>query len=387
MSGRPPLSGIRVLDFGMNIAGPYAASVLAGYGAQVIKVESPEGDSARAFLPRKDGVSALFASSNHAKRYVCIDLRRKEAVEVVRRLIERADVLIQNLRPGAAEKLGIDAGAAHRLKRRLIHASIEAFYPADGKRPGYDTLVQAEAGIMAMTGTKDSGPARIPAAVIDHVTGLWVASAVLAALAGERDKTVIRVSLIDVAIGLLNEKVANYLVDRQEPQPMGSGTSVTTPQEAYPTADGYLVIGAATDEFFLRLAQALGSPVQGDARFVTQKGRLENRAALTDAITRVLGTGSTASWYAKLSAAGIPVAEVRLLSQAVARHAEQSATGFVTLQPSAMKVLAPPVRMTGMARCQAPAPAAVGTHTHEVLEEIGFAAPEIEHLRKVRAIA
>lgn len=380
---KPPLAGTRVLDFGMNIAGPFAGSVLADYGADVIKIESPEGDSARAYQPEHGGVSALFAANNHNKRYVCLDLRHIEAPRVLARLIERADVLIQNFRPGRAVKLGIDAASCHQLNSRLIHASIEAFYPVDGDRPGYDTLVQAECGLMAMTGFDGGEPARIPAAAIDQVTGLWTASAVLAALAGERNCTVIETSLLDVGIGLLNEKVANFLIDGKEPKPMGSGTSVTTPQEAYQTADGHLVIAAATDAFFLRLAKELGPPVHGDQRFTSQSGRLDNRAALTKAITGVLVTASTQTWYEKLSAAGIPVGQVRPLSAAVARHARNSATGIRTLSPSGLKILAPPVRLSGVARADGRVPGRIGADTDAVLGEVGFDPAEIARLRKV----
>jgi CoA:oxalate CoA-transferase len=180
-----PLAGIRVLDFGMNIAGPYGASVLADFGADVIKVEAPEGDAARAFEPKAGGISALFAAMNHNRRYLGIDLKRPQARPVLERLIDRADVLIQNLRQGRAEKLGIDAAACHARNPRLIHASIEAFYPNEGERPGYDLMVQAECGMMALTGHAGGPPARTPSAAIDHVTGLWTATAVLAAMAGQ----------------------------------------------------------------------------------------------------------------------------------------------------------------------------------------------------------
>lgn len=172
-----PLAGTLVLDFGMNIAGPYAASVLADFGADVVKVEPPAGDSGRGYPPVLDGVSVLFASVNHGKRHVGLDLRRPGAREVVDRLIERAHVLIENLRPGKAEELGIDAERCHARNPRLVHCSVEAFYPADGDRPGYDLMVQAESGLLAATGSEDGGPSRSPGSFLDHVTSLWVALA------------------------------------------------------------------------------------------------------------------------------------------------------------------------------------------------------------------
>ncbi len=387
-AGKPPagpLAGIRVLDFGMNIAGPYGASVLADFGADVIKVESPEGDAARAFEPRTGGISALFAAMNHNRRYLGIDLKRPQARPVIERLIDRADVLIQNLRQGRAEKLGIDAAACHARNPRLVHASIEAFYPNEGERPGYDLMVQAECGMMAMTGHAGGPPARTPSAAIDHVTGLWTATAVLAAMAGPRDKPVIKISMLDVAMSLLNDRVANYLVDRQEPLRMGSATTLTTAHQAYPTADGHILIGAPSDGFFAKLCKVLGPPLEGDARFATQSGRLALRAELDDAICKVLAKDGTQVWYDRLNAAAIPAAIVRPLSDAVQRHAAHSATGMAPLSSEGLTILAPPVQMQGIMPANAP-PRQVGADTDAVLREYGYTPEELAALRRSGAI-
>ena len=375
-----PLAGIRVLDFGMNIAGPYGASVLADFGADVIKVESPEGDAARGFEPRAGGISALFSAMNHRRRYVGLDLKRPESRPVIERLIDKADVLIQNLRQGRAEKLGIDAASCHARNPRLIHASIEAFYPNEGDRPGFDLMVQAECGMMAMTGDANGPPARTPSAAIDHVTGLWTATSVLAALAGRRDKPVIKIAMIDVAMSLLNDRVANYLVDGQEPRRMGSATTITTAHQAYPTADGHLLIGAPSDALCARLAKVLGPPVDGDARFATQPGRLALRAELNTAIEAALARDSNQSWYERIHAAGIPVAIVRPLSSAIERHARHSATGIAQLGDAGLAVLAPPVQMEGIAAATEP-PRQVGADTDAVLSEYGFGAEELASMR------
>lgn len=389
MSRSGPLAGIRVLDFGMNIAGPYAASVLADFGADVIKIESPEGDAARAFEPQSGGISALFAAMNHGRRYVSIDLRLPQARPVVEKLIDGADVLIQNLRQGRAGKLGIDAASCHVRNPRLIHASIEAFYPNEGSRPGYDLMVQAESGMMAMTGDAHGQPARTPSSAIDHVTGLWTATTILAALAApatKRDKVVIKTSMIDVAMGLLNDRVANFMVDRQEPQRMGSGTTLTTAHQAYPTADGHIVIGAPSNAFFAKLAELLGPPVSGDERFTSQSGRLANRAELDRAICSVLAKTGTQAWYERLSAAGIPVAQVRPLSSAIERHAAHSATGFTRLSDSGLTILPPPVQMATLAPATEP-PGKVGADTRGVLQELGFSEGELQQLRDAGVIA
>ena len=383
MSG--PLAGVRVLDFGMNIAGPYASSILADFGADVIKVEPPDGDAARAFEPQAGGVSALFAAMNHRRRYLGMDLRNPDSVPVLQRLIDRSDILIQNLRQGRATKLGIDAAACHARNSRLIHASIEAFYPNEGERPGYDLMVQAESGMMAMTGQADGPPARTPSSAIDHVTGLWTATAVLAALAGDRNRAVIKVSMLDVAMGLLNDRISNYMIDRQEPLRMGSATTLTTAHQAYPTADGYIVIGAPSNAFFAKLCDVLGPPLKGDDRFATQAGRLRYRAELDAAISSLLAIAGTEAWYATLSKAGIPVAQVRPLSAAVRRHTDHSATGFADLGGSGLRILAPPVQMAGVQPASRP-PGPVGADTDEVLREAGFSAEELARLREAGAI-
>ena len=377
---RGPLAGIRVLDFGMNIAGPYGASVLADFGADVIKVESPEGDAARGFEPKAGGISALFAAMNHRRRYLGLDLKRAEARPVIERLIDGADVLIQNLRPGRADKLGIDAASCHARNPRLIHASIEAFYPDEGDRPGYDLMVQAECGMMAMTGDADGPPARTPSAAIDHVTGLWAATSVLAALAGRRDRISIKIAMIDVAMSLLNDRVANYLVDGQEPRRMGSATTITTAHQAYPTADGHLLIGAPSDALFARLAKVLGYPVEGDARFATQAGRLALRTELNAAIEAALARDSNQAWYERIHATGVPVAIVRPLSAAVARHATLSATGIARQGDSGLGIVAPPVQMEGLSAAEEP-PRQVGADTDAVLAEHGFSDAERASMR------
>ena len=221
----------------------------------------------RAYPPFRDGTTTQFAAVNHAKRYVTLDLRSEAGQAALRDLVADADVLIQNARPGHEGKLGLDADSCHVVNPRLIHATVAAFHPADGDRPGYDMLVQGESGLLDQTGEPDRPPSRIGASAIDHATGLWLALAVLAALHGSRERETVRVSMLDVAVGLLNEKVSAYIATGEAPQRMGAGTSVTTPHGAFATADGYIVIGAATDAAFAQLAHVLGPPLDSDERF------------------------------------------------------------------------------------------------------------------------
>ena len=378
---RGPLSGALVIDFGMNIAGPYGASVLGDFGADVIKVEGPGGDSGRGYPPAPGGVSVLFASVNHGKRYLGLDLRHPGASEVVSRLVERADVVVQNLRPGKAGELGIDAAACHAVNPRVVHCSVEAFYPDDGDRPGYDLMVQAESGLLGLTGEEHGEPCRTPASILDHVTSLWVALGAMAGLAGPRESEAVTVTMLDVAMALLNDRAATYVATGEPPRRMGSSLATTAPHRVYPTADGDIVVGAPNDALFRRLADVLGPPIAGDARFAEQEGRLAHRAELDGLIEHVLRTGTTASWLVAFDRAGIPAATVRDLADAVDRHRRLSPTGFYDVPGiTGLSIVAPPVRM-GADPWRPAAPGAIGADTRAVLtDSLGFGADTVERL-------
>ncbi len=375
-------AGIRVLDAATNIAGPYGASLLADLGAEVIKVEPLRGDPMRAYPPRADGTTTQFAAINHDKRYLALDLRTADGQALLHELVGHADVLIQNVRAGHEAALGLDAPACHAANPRLIHATVAAFHPADGDRPGYDMLVQGESGLLDQTGEPDRPPSRIGASAIDHVSGLWLAFAILAALRGPRDHETVRVSMLDAALALLNEKIAAYTVTGEAPQRMGAGTSVTTPHGAFATADGYIVIGAATDEAFRRLATTLGPPLT-DERFATQAGRLAQRDELERAVTDALSTQPTESWLATLSGAGIAVGRVSSLPEAVARHRTDSATGMRRhVGSDAIEVVAPPVSFSAERWPPLPLPGAPGRDGEAVLRELGISPDRISALRE-----
>ncbi|MFN8217836.1 MAG: CoA transferase [Solirubrobacterales bacterium] len=381
------LAGTRVIDAATNIAGPFAASTLADLGADVIKLEPLRGDPMRAYPPVGDGVQTQYAAVNHSKRYLALDLRRPQGRDVLGRLLADADVLIQNLRPGHEARLGLDAATVHAVNPRVVHASVAAFHPADGDRPGYDLLVQGESGLMDQTGEPDRPPSRIGAAAVDHVTGLWMALAILAELGGERRSATVRVSMLDVAVGLLNEKVSAFMATGEAPPRMGSGTSVTTPHGAFATADGYVVIGAATDESFARLAAVLGPPLDGDERLLTQAGRLAHRGEMERRISQALAARGTDEWLAELAAAGVPVGRVAGLEEVTRRHRSDSATGFRPVEGvGAFEVLAPPVSFGEKRWPPLPAPRDPGGDGVEILAELGFDEAALAGLRSAGVI-
>jgi crotonobetainyl-CoA:carnitine CoA-transferase CaiB-like acyl-CoA transferase len=382
-----PFAGTRVIDAATNIAGPYAASTLADFGAEVIKIEPLAGDPMRAYPPVVEETTTQFAAVNHDKRYVALDLRRPEGQEILHRLVRSADVLIQNMRPGREARLGLDAACCHDANSRLVHATLAAFHPADGDRPGYDILVQGESGLLHLTGEPDRPPSRLGASVIDHASGVWLALGIVAALAGPRDRATVRVSMLDVAVALLNEKISAFLTTGEEPARMGAGTSSTTPHGAFPTADEHIVIGAATDASFRALGRVLGPPIDGDERFATQAGRLAHRAQLEEQIVAALARHGVDHWVAKLDEAGVPVGRVSTLGESLARHARDSATGLRDVNGTGVRVVAPPVVLDGARWEPLDCPGAAGRDSADVLSEIGIDGDALARLRREGVVA
>jgi crotonobetainyl-CoA:carnitine CoA-transferase CaiB-like acyl-CoA transferase len=366
------LAGVRVVDAGTHLAAPYAASILASLGAEVIKVERPGGDAMRALPPFADGVSAPFASANQDKRYVALDLRQEESRELLRELVRRSDVLVHNARESMAAAFGLDADACHDVNANLVHGAIAGFYPSDSGRPGYDVLFQSESGLLDLTGEPDRPPSRIGASAIDHVSGVWLALGVLAALREGRERATVRVSMLDVAVSLLGDRVSAFLASGEVPARMGGGTAVTTPHGVFPTADANIVVGAATDDAFRRLAGVLGPPLDGDERFATQQGRLDNRAEVEGLVRAALAKQGADHWVEVLSRADVPVARVYTLGEAVDRHRMLSATGLRPVRDRAgLAVVAPPVSFGNDGWPPVSGPAEPGRDTDAVLTELG----------------
>jgi crotonobetainyl-CoA:carnitine CoA-transferase CaiB-like acyl-CoA transferase len=370
-----------VLDAATNIAGPYAASTLADFGAEVIKIEPLAGDPMRAYPPAVERTTTQFAAVNHDKRYLSVDLRRPEGRDLLHELVRGADVLIQNVRPGREARLGLDAASCHAANPRLVHATLAAFHPADGDRPGYDILVQGESGLLHLTGESDRPPSRLGASVIDHASGVWLALGIVAALAGPRDRATVRVAMLDVAVALLNEKISAFLTTGEEPTRMGAGTSSTTPHGAFPTADAHIVIGAATDASFRALARALGPPIDGDERYATHAGRLRHRAELESQITAALARHGADHWVGVLEQAGVPVGRVSTLAESLARHGRDSATGLRDVDGTGVRVVAPPVVLEGAAWGPLACPGEAGRDSAAVLAEIGIEGAALDRLR------
>lgn len=385
------LAGVRVVDLTTSIAGPYCTLILAALGADVVKIERPgSGDDTRAWGPPFwEGESAAYLAVNAGKRSLAVDLSDEAGREVVARLVEGADVFVQNLRPDRAERLGLGFEALRARNPRLVYCSIGAFGNVGPKRhqPGYDPLMQAAAGIMSITGEPGGLPVRAGVSVVDQGAGMWAVIAVLAALR-ERDASgeaqLVETSLYEVALNWLPYQLVGHLATGAVPKPMGSGLAMIAPYEAFATADGLVMVAAANDRLFARLCDVLGCPeLVGDPRFATNPDRCAHRAELATVLAERFATDTAALWLERLDRAGVPAAPVQDLAQVVADEQTQ-ALGILQPVPHPriddLRLVALPVSLGGDRAGHRSAPPDLGEHSLAVLREAGYGEEELEAL-------
>lgn len=369
-----PLAGVRVLDLSRVLAGPWASQILADYGADVIKVERPgSGDDTRAWGPpwwqpdpaRGDArVAAYFVCANRGKRSVAIDIASPEGIKQVRELAREADVLIENYKVGQLAKYSLDARNLQAINPRLIYCSITG-YGQNGPlahKAGYDFAIQAEGGLMSITGEPDGEPQKVGVAVTDLMTGVYAATAILAAL-HERQHTgrgrVLDASLFDVQVAMLANQASNQLIGQRTPRRMGNAHPNIVPYQAFPTRDGHLVLAVGNDGQFQRFCEVAGHPeVARDARFATNPARVEHRGLLVPQIAEWTRTRDTADWVRQLDTAGVPCAPIHDIGQVMA-HPHVQARGMVLpAAPGRPPMVAHPVLFDGQRpTAQRPPPA------------------------------
>jgi len=336
-----PLSGIRVVEIGQNLAGPYASEILATLGADVVKLERPEGDDARGWGPPFwQGAAAIFQTVNRNKRGITLDLRDAQGIGWLRRHLAGVDVLLHNMRPGAMEELGLGAEALTAQYPRLVYASLSAFGHKGPLRlkPGYEPMVQAFAGLFSLNGAEDAPPTRVGLPILDMGTGLWLALGCVAALL-RRTETgrggVVDASLFETALTWLTVPFASFKVTGQLPQRHRTGSRRLVVFEAFHTADGEIIIAAANDRLFQKLARALDRPQWAeDERFKTNALRLANKAALIPEIQSILRAATTAQWVERLDDAGVPCAPIQDFNDVVAEP-QTAALGMIEPVPGA----------------------------------------------------
>lgn len=400
-----PLNNIRILDITRALAGPYCTMMLGDLGADVIKVERPDsGDESRGWGPpfvgkpygSYPGESAYFIAANRNKRSLTINIQTPEGQEIIRQLARISDVMIENFRTGVLEEIGLGYPNLHGLYPKLIYCSISGYGRTGpfAERPGYDAILQAEGGIMSTTGPVDGPPSRVGIPIIDITSGMFAATAILAALHA-RDLTgegqLIDISLFDSHIALLANVASNYLVGGEPPRRLGNAHPNLAPYEAFSARDGWFILGAANERQWGLLCDMLGRPdMKTDSRFATNGKRVANREALVDELNKIFSQRDVNEWLADLIQSGLPCGPINSLPEVFA-HPQARARDMIL---ESEHPTAGTVRLTGFPYklSQTPAeihrpPPLLGEHTEEVLTGLLDYSPEdVTSLRDKGAI-
>jgi crotonobetainyl-CoA:carnitine CoA-transferase CaiB-like acyl-CoA transferase len=393
-----PLDGIVVADLTQNVAGPFCTQILGDMGADVIKIERPgRGDDARAWAPPYWGdESATFMAVNRSKRSIALDLKRDGGLEVARRLVARADVLVQSLHAGAAEALRLGFAGAVALNPKIVYCSVTAFGTRGPLRdyPGYDALMQAYGGLMSVNGHPGQEPARVGTSIVDMGTGMWAALGIVAALR-QRDATQraveVTTALFETALMWMSYHAMGYWGSGELPQPTGSGTAMIAPYQAFPAADGWVMIGAASDALFAKLCTALAAPALGaDERFRDNPSRVRNRPALVEAITRLTRPRKSVELVDALRAGGVPAVPA-LTVDAVMDEPQTRASGMVVTAPHPRhpdyKAVGLPIQWDQRRPEVRRVPPTLGEHSTDVLTWLGYTLDDVRSLRARGLIA
>jgi crotonobetainyl-CoA:carnitine CoA-transferase CaiB-like acyl-CoA transferase len=380
-----PLSGVKVLDLTRVLSGPFCTALLGDLGADILKVEAPEGDTVRNAGAIRDGLSWYFAQFNRNKRSIRLDLRKPKARAILARLIEQSDVLVENFRPGVLARMGFGEDRLKALRPSLVTCSINGFGSTGPyrDRPAFDFIAQAMSGFMSVNGGPDDPPLRSGLPISDLVAGLYAALSITAAVlhartTGQGQRA--EVSLVNGLVSLLSYIATNTFATGAPPPRSGNDHPIAAPYGLFPTRDGQIALAPADDAFFQRLADALEEPgLKADPLYATQPARVANRARINAIVGGKLAANTTAHWVETLNAAGVPcgpvnsMAEVfqdpQILAQEMVIDVDHPGSGIVRMLGFPIKLSETPCRV------RRPAPR-LGEHSDEVLGELGFSETE-----------
>ena len=388
----PPLAGIRVLDLTRVLAGPFCSMMLGDMGAEVIKVEEPgKGDDTRSWPPFVGGEATYFMSVNRNKKSLTLNLKAPEGQEILRALVKKSDVLLENFRPGTMDKLGFGYAALAEVNPKLVYCSISGFGDSgpEAGRAGYDLVVQAESGIMDISGFPDGPPVKSGTSIADLVAGMSAAHGVVLALmarARTRRGQKVEISMLDAMAALLTYQAGIYFATGQRPARRGNAHPSIVPYEVFTAADGYVALGVANNSLWQRCCSALDRPeLATDPHYDTETKRVENRATLIPLLNEIMNARTAEEWLKRFEAVGVPAGRIKSVPE-VCESEHLKARGMIASlpHPSAgqVTVMGVPVRLHATPGALTLPPPRLGEHTDEILRRVArVPARQIPRLR------
>jgi len=375
-----PLNGIRVLDLSRVLAGPYCTMVLGDLGAEVIKVESPEGDETRGWGPPfRGGESAYYLCVNRNKRSIVLNFKTEEGRKIIHELIKRSDVLVENFRPGTLARFSLDFESASSINPHLIYCSITGFGQTGPLRdkPGYDFIIQAMGGLMSSTGEPEGEPMKVGVAVADLFAGQNAVIAILAALQARTQKSKgqqLDISLFDSQVGMLANVASNYLISGNLPKRYGNAHANIVPYQSFQARDAWFVVAVGNDKQFERLCDVIGNrQLVSDTRFVTNASRVEYRDELITFLKPIFLEKTAGEWLSLLEAAGIPCGPINTLDQVFAEPQVEAREMLIEIDhPTIGKLplVGSPLKFSETSLAYKLPPPRLGEHTEEILKEL-----------------
>ena len=387
-----PLAGVRVLDLTRVLAGPFCSMILGDMGAEVIKIEEPgKGDDTRSWPPFLGGEATYFLSVNRNKQSLTLNLKAPEGRDILTRLARKSDVVLENFRTGTMERLGLGYKTLAKLNPKLVYCAISGFGESgpEAARAGYDLVVQAESGIMDITGFEDGPPVKVGTSIADLVAGMSAAHGVtLALLARHRTKRgqKVEISMQDAMAALLTYQAGIYFGTGNKPGRRGNKHPSIVPYEVFRAADAYLTLGVANNSLWERCCVALEHPeLMKDPRYATEAARVQNRDVLVPRLNEILGTRSADDWLKRFEEVGVPAGRIRTVAE-VCESAHLKARGMIVTLPhpkaGELRVLGVPVRLHATPGRAATAPPLLGQHTERVLRGVlGLERAQVARLR------